>query len=86
LPRKDSVRIIIVHITPDICGIVDELVWHFDEPFADSSAIPTYMVSKLARACHGNCQVTVAMNYLPDTPLRDRKRNGFASARQFRQA
>lgn len=36
-------------VTPEICGIVDELVWHFDEPFADSSAIPTYMVSKLAR-------------------------------------
>lgn len=36
-------------VTPDICDIVDELVWHFDEPFADSSAIPTYMVSKMAR-------------------------------------
>jgi len=36
-------------VTPDVCNIVDELVWHFDEPFADSSAIPTYMVSKLAR-------------------------------------
>src|SRR5207244_3138904 len=36
-------------VTPDICEVVDVLVWHFDEPFADSSAIPTYMVSKLAR-------------------------------------
>ena len=36
-------------VTPEICNVVDELVWHFDEPFADSSAIPTYMVSKLAR-------------------------------------
>ena len=44
-------------VTPDICHIVDELVWHFDEPFADSSALPTYMVSKLARE-----YVTVALS------------------------
>ena len=36
-------------LTPEMCDIVDLLVWHFDEPFADSSAIPTYLVAKLAR-------------------------------------
>ncbi len=36
-------------VTPDVVEMVDELVWHFDEPFADSSSLPTYMVSKMAR-------------------------------------
>ena len=36
-------------VTPDSVEIVDELIWHFDEPFADSSALPTFMVSKMAR-------------------------------------
>jgi asparagine synthase (glutamine-hydrolysing) len=36
-------------VTPDVCRIVEDLAWHFDEPFADTSAVPTYMVSKLAR-------------------------------------
>ncbi len=36
-------------LTPNFVNVVDDLVWHFDEPFADSSALPTYMVSKLAR-------------------------------------
>ena len=36
-------------VTPDLVEIIDDLVWHFDEPFADSSALPTYMVSKMAR-------------------------------------
>lgn len=36
-------------VTPDARAIFAELVWHYNEPFADSSAIPTYYVSKLAR-------------------------------------
>jgi asparagine synthase (glutamine-hydrolysing) len=36
-------------VKPDGVGILDRLVWHFDEPFADSSAIPTWYVSEMAR-------------------------------------
>ena len=36
-------------VTPDVVEMIDELVWHFDEPFADPSALPTFMVSKMAR-------------------------------------
>ena len=38
-------------------GVVDRLADMFDEPFADSSAVPTYLVSKIARA-----SVTVALS------------------------
>src|SRR5260370_10887011 len=36
-------------VRPSALQIMDKLVWHYDEPFADSSAIPTYYVSKVAR-------------------------------------
>lgn len=35
-------------LEPDALEILEELAWYLDEPFGDSSAIPTFMVSKLA--------------------------------------
>ena len=43
-------------VEPEAMSLLSELVWHHDQPFADSSAIPTYLVSKLTRE-----QVTVAL-------------------------
>jgi asparagine synthase (glutamine-hydrolysing) len=43
-------------VRPSAVEILDKLAWHFDEPFADSSAIPTYYVSAVARR-----HVTVAL-------------------------
>ena len=43
-------------VKPDAMGLLSDLVWHHDQPFADSSAIPTYLVSKLTRE-----HVTVAL-------------------------
>ncbi|MBE0596685.1 MAG: asparagine synthase (glutamine-hydrolyzing) [Desulfuromonadales bacterium] len=44
-------------VRPDAVGILEKLVWHYDEPFADSSAIPTFYVSQLTRE-----RVTVALS------------------------
>src|SRR4026207_2237798 len=44
-------------VKPDALEVLPKLVWQFDEPFADSSAIPTDFVSKIARE-----HVTVALS------------------------
>ncbi len=44
-------------VTPDGVEIIDKLVWHFDEPFGDSSAVPTWYLSELTRR-----EVTVALS------------------------
>jgi asparagine synthase (glutamine-hydrolysing) len=36
-------------VRADAVELLPKLVWHHDQPFADSSAIPTYLVSKLTR-------------------------------------
>ena len=35
-------------LKPDVVRVVEDLTWYLDEPFGDTSAIPTYMVSRLA--------------------------------------
>jgi asparagine synthase (glutamine-hydrolysing) len=46
-----------VKVEPRAADILPKLVWHLDEPFADSSALPTYYVSRAARQ-----RVTVALS------------------------
>ncbi len=44
-------------VEPSAVELVERLVWHHDGPFADSSAIPTYLLCRLTRE-----HVTVALN------------------------
>lgn len=44
-------------VRPQAAEILPKLVWHCNEPFADSSAIPTYYLAQLTRQ-----HVTVALN------------------------
>lgn len=44
-------------VRPDAIELLPKLVWHYNEPFADSSAIPTFVLSEITRR-----YVTVALN------------------------
>jgi asparagine synthase (glutamine-hydrolysing) len=37
-------------VTPSSLTVLPELTWHFDEPFADSSAIPSFYLARLSSA------------------------------------
>ena len=50
-------RHVVEHVNPDDFDLIDTLAALYDEPFADSSAIPTYRVCQLARR-----HVTVALS------------------------
>jgi asparagine synthase (glutamine-hydrolysing) len=44
-------------VSPEAFKILPKLIWHFDEPFADHSMIPTYYLSEVTRR-----DVTVALS------------------------
>lgn len=44
-------------VKPDVMEVLPKLVWHYNEPFGDSSMVPTYYVARETRKC-----VTVALN------------------------
>lgn len=44
-------------VTPDAADVAPKLAWHYGEPYADSSAVPTYYLAQLARR-----RITVALN------------------------
>ena len=46
-----------LEVRPHAADLLEKLVYHHDQPFMDSSAVPTYMISRLARE-----HVTVALN------------------------
>lgn len=58
--RQASLRLGTEHheavVEPDAVAILPQLIWHYDEPFGDSSAIPTMYLSRMTRQ-----HVTVAL-------------------------
>lgn len=45
------------YVTPKTIDVLEKIAWHFDEPFADSSALPTWYVCQMTKE-----NVTVALS------------------------
>jgi asparagine synthase (glutamine-hydrolysing) len=39
-------ELVVTEATPEL---IDDIVWHYDQPFGDSSAIPTFQVARITR-------------------------------------
>lgn len=38
-----------INVNPDIEDIIEDIIWYYEEPFGDSSCIPTFIISREAR-------------------------------------
>jgi asparagine synthase (glutamine-hydrolysing) len=61
---------------PNLVSLLPKLVWHCDEPFGDSSIIPTYLVAqetrrdvKVALTGDGGDEMFLGYPFLPDPPI-----------------
>ena len=52
--RTDHTELV---VNAPVTDILPRLIWHYDEPFGDSSAVPSYAIAELTRQ-----QVTVVLN------------------------
>ena len=82
--RTDHQQIV---VRPDSAQLVEKLVWHFDEPFGDSSAIPTYIVSeftarhvKVALSGDGGDELFAGYTRFLDATRLDAKLDGIPKA------
>ncbi len=47
--RRLGVRLKSFHLSPSVISLLPKLIYHMDEPDADQSIFPSYLISKLAR-------------------------------------
>ncbi len=59
-------------LEPESTDVIEKIVYFFDEPFADSSALPMYYVSKMAEVpsiCESHFPDVQAYPYILATPF-----------------